>query len=204
MENTTASRHEQIFSQADHYVRTYGYYPNPEDPDPKPWPWPIGPVIREAHRNSLLTLIAHRHPVLWEIINGPGPQPWKYQYTAGPRPDPWLGAEAWRITFARNVAYAVIEKVELAAFISGNTNGGSGHSGGVRLLQALTDELCPPYFVKPHIPPKPKFDSLELFVMALEFRQAAKFTAEEALQKALLSAAEQLTEAGFKLDNDRL
>lgn len=202
MENTATSRSEQLSSFASRYVKGYGSYPNPEDPDPHPWPF--GPLVRNAWKSSLLTYMAQRDARLWEIINGPGPQPWAgphpepWQY--GPVPDPWLrpGPVPWKVTFARSFAQEVIDKAQLIQYSGESANGSSDHSGGSKFIYDITDELCPP---PKKVPPRPKFDELDLFVIGLEFKQAAEFIRQDSLKTALLTSAGKLIETGINLSN---
>jgi hypothetical protein len=158
--------------------------PNPDDPQP-PGPW--DPVIRRAFERVSITMRQQFEFNSWDWV------------ALNPQPLPP------RVVFSQALADEVISKAlfmqEIADGMSTN-----GQDRGIIIVSGFVskfvDDLCPD---RPKIPfpkkkgpwppepdPDPRWQALELFVIALQFKQQARSASHETLRRTFEEASEKI------------
>lgn len=224
--DTPSTRHHALLSLA---VRLTGEYPNPDDETPPgPWdpvlrialetleriqlpslhPYAVtlerrgadpDPWLERFSTRDLLTVIARRHPALWDLIID------RFSATAlNPQPLPP------RIAFAAALADAVARRAELIQDVVDalpSTAIERGHvGGGPYYVARFVDDLCPRPF-KPRFPkpgPRPPwfpdtFEGLDLVAIGAAFHRIGRETYTEPLRDAFGTAATTLVDTGAGL-----
>ncbi|NIG55448.1 hypothetical protein [Chitinophaga sp. Cy-1792] len=191
MENNTSSKTEDLFATANQYIK--GGFPNPEDYG-KPhinWHWASGQFFGEAYEKARQSLIGSLLPASYDTINQ-GLR--MLNFLTEPQPNPWRN-DSFKLTMARSFAQVVIGNAQTMQYTGENAGRNTDYIGGIQLISDVIDDICPPYNKRG---PHHHFDSIDLFVIAAEFKAATGTISHEGLRQSLAKNAEKLAEAALK------
>jgi hypothetical protein len=184
LKDKTSSPRLKVAAAVTEFIKDYyAFKPNPEDPDPTPWPW--------------------RH-----IIN-------KVKERVGGRFNSWASVALNPQPLPPKAAFAIAlaeEVIERGAMMQQLADGfmETGERRGIIVVggyfQRFVDDLCPerpkikpPKFWGPWPPepdPDPRWQGLDLAIIATIFQNEARVTGHEGFRNVLAEAGEKIMQVG--------